>query len=700
MRKFKLLILILFSAFGLFGQRIDINAQTPPSLNCPNVTVTFASSAAYAPLTASGVGAPRVCLPQCSTSVASCITNQATTISATFSGTGLGTISNRVWSTEGDIAINGPTNGTTVSIYSTLSSATPPYLYGKGRLKLSYTNTTGVCGCAGFVTLDVFKKVSPLPSTQIAGPTCVAINELVTYSISPDFSSNVNVGIGLDNNYRWTPPGTFTQNYASGDNSSRTYTVGSSFTGGTIQINPGSSTANAGQNVPGTGCNTLATPAVAIGIKPANFKLNLTNTAGYTITGASNNSSAITACVDVGAVAAATLSILPPTESGTTYTPSSPNTSIPLSNQLAASVLVNPTATGSGSVSYVATRPAPTCGSASATFTITDRKLPPSTTFTRLSTNFGTPSGTVYCLRPGTYTFQLSGPVNLPAGLVTAANTGLPTALGSWSWNPVTNVMTLIVTASGSSTTYNIGLTGVTCSNGNISVPDQYRLASPGTASFTLNNLGCGGNFDVTTTAFSPLSSCRFGFKYRWTVTPSTVLFSNNGSNVYEGCGLNSAQLETTTIPATGCVVSCQISIPTIAPLCPVPGSCTNCTAFTVTGTNPQTFTVPSNTETYLLPCLVAPGGGNNWSNKGISNSAFDFEISPNPTSGFLKVNLSKNSSEYVRIAVCDPKGRILFSETQKSNVFDIDCSSLESGVYYVRIQSDKDLKIKQFIKK
>ncbi|HOY96036.1 MAG TPA: hypothetical protein PK509_09880, partial [Catalimonadaceae bacterium] len=300
MRKFKLLILILFSAFGLFFQGTDINAQTPPSLNCPNVTVTFASSAAYAPLTSSGTGAPRICLPQCSTSVATCTTSQATTISATFSGAGLGTITNRVWSTEGNIAINGATNGTTVSIYSTVSN-TAPFQYGKGRLKLTYTNSTGVCGCVGFVTLDVFKTVKPLPTNKIIGPTCVSIGEDVAYSIAPDFSRNASLGIGIDNNYSWgsvtgfssTPP----TNYTSGDNSSQTYRVTSAPTGlQSVTVKPGHNTTAGAPTIPGTGCNNHQVTLGPIKRKAAGFNLTVTPAviSGYTIGG--NTSNLVTAC--------------------------------------------------------------------------------------------------------------------------------------------------------------------------------------------------------------------------------------------------------------------------------------------------------------------------------------------------------------------------------------------------------------------
>jgi len=698
---------ILLLAVGIVSLPAQTKAQTPPSLNCPGVSVTWASSAAYAPLTSAGAGAPRICLPQCSTSVATCSTANQTVITPTFAGLGTGTITNRAWTVEGDIAIAGATNGTTCTIYSTLSNVAP-FQYGKGRLKLTYTYTLGACACVGFVTLDAFKTANPLPTLAIIGPTCVSIGEDVAYSIAPDFSRNASVGIGIDNNYSWGSVTGFSStsptNYTSGDNSSQTYRVTSAPTGlQSVTVKPGHNTTIGFPTIPGTGCNNLQRTLGPIKRKAAGFNLTVTPgvISGYTIGG--NTSNQVTACIDAGVLTTCTLSVpVASQEAGVTYTFSSSSTSVtiaPNSSDPLYSVIVTQGATGSAIISCLGTV-LNGCGTASSTFTITRKVAPaPTSTFTRYSTNFGTPTAGVYCLRAGTYIFQLSGPVNLPAGLVTSGNSGLPTALGAWSWDGTNNRMTLTVTASGSSTPYNISLNGVTCANGNISVPDQYRLASAGNASFTMNNLLCGGNFDVTTSAFSNLSSCKFGFKYRWTVTPTSVLFANNNLNVYEGCGFNSAQLDVTTIPPTGCTISCLVSIPTIAPLCPFPGSCANCTTYTVTGTNPQTFVIPTNSETYLASCLVRPGDISK-QNLNRDLNSFDFELNPNPTSDYLNVTLSTKSAENVRIAVCDAKGRILISELQNSNVFDVDCSSLESGVYFLRVQSDRDLKIKTFIKK
>ena len=704
MKNFQMFVFILLQVFGLINLPPELRAQapTPPSQHCPNVSVAFASSAAYAPLTATGAGAPRVCLPQCSTSVATCSTGQQTTITPTFSGTGLGVISNRIWSVEGDIAIAGPNNGTTVVIYSTLSN-TSPLQFGKGRLRLTYTNTVGACACIGFVTLDVFKRVNPLPTTTVVGPNCVAVGEAVSYSLAPDFSRNVNVGISVDNNYRWTPPVGFAQQYAAGDNSSRVYNVSSSFTGGNIQAFPGSSTADPGQSVPGTGCNNLGTNLLAIGVRPANFVLNLTPSVTspqqYFISG--NGTSALTGCVSVGA-ASASLAVGNP-QVGTTYTATSPSAAVPFTPTTpSATLTINPTLTGTGSINFTGTRPAPTCGSSSATLTF-ERKLPASTTLTRLSTNFGTPTGNVYCLRPGTYTFQLSGPVNLPASLITSSNTGLPTALGTWSWNNSSNVLTLVVTSSsGTGTTYPISLNGVTCSNGNITTaPDLYRLATPSTTSFTLgldpsaNPSGCGGNFQMLASAFANLSSCRAQIRYTWSVTPATVRFLNNNSNSYQGCGFNLAQLDVNTIPTTGCVVTCTVDLPT--PACV--GGCATCTTYTITGTTTQSFTVPSNTQAYLNPCRPGPGGGGDPSKLSVGKN-FDFDFDPNPTYGALKVNLNKESAGKVVVTVLDSQGRVLLSTIQETSTFDLDCSKFEPGVYFLSVQSDTEQKVKQFIKK
>ena len=269
MRTFKYHVLTLFSTIGLLSLPFNSKAQTPPFQNCPGVTVSFTSSASYAPLTSSGVGTPRICMPQC-ISTTNCLTTSGTTITPNFSITNGATISGVSWSVVGDIAISS-TSGNNVTIISNVSN-TSPFQYGKGRLMLSYSTSSGACGCKAFATIDVFKKANPLPTTQIAGPACVAIGELVSYSIAPDFSRNVNLGIGIDNNYRWTAPSGFsTPGYLAGDNSSRTWTVGPTFFNGNVLVSPGSSTADVANGVPGTGCNNLNSQPRAVSRKKIEF---------------------------------------------------------------------------------------------------------------------------------------------------------------------------------------------------------------------------------------------------------------------------------------------------------------------------------------------------------------------------------------------------------------------------------------------
>jgi hypothetical protein len=182
-------------------------------------------------------------------------------------------------------------------------STTAPFQFGKGRVKLMYSYRTGECGCQGFVTLDVFKKVTPLQTTNIIGPTCVAIGEDVAYSIAPDFSRNINAGIGIDNNYSWssvtgfssTPP----TNYTAGDNSAQTFRVISAPTGlQYLKLKPGHNTTAGSPTIPGTGCNNLTLQLGPIKRRAASCNLIVSPTpiSGYSVT--SNTTNQVAACID------------------------------------------------------------------------------------------------------------------------------------------------------------------------------------------------------------------------------------------------------------------------------------------------------------------------------------------------------------------------------------------------------------------
>nr|HPI12597.1 T9SS type A sorting domain-containing protein [Catalimonadaceae bacterium] len=328
------------------------------------------------------------------------------------------------------------------------------------------------------------------------------------------------------------------------------------------------------------------------------------------------------------------------------------------------------------------------CGTASSTYTIT-RKVAPASTFTRFSTNFPAPVAGVYCLRKNTaYTFQLSGGTNVPPNVVSAGNAGLPTALGTWSWAPGSNIMTLTTpSTSGTATAYTVGLNNITCAGGNINVPDQYRLATdqPYTFAITPAVTNC-GNFQVRATGF-PIT-CPNALFYTWSVSPGSVVIVG----IPSGCGVQNVQIDPTTVPVGGCTISCTVS----ATGCIIPGTCTVCQNFIVT--NPTPFIVPNNSQPYLAGCRPGPGGENPKSALRAATDP-DFEIDPNPTSVSLSVKLNSGKNQESTVSITDVSGKQVLSATKDSDEFTLDVSSLSKGVYIISINNSNGLKTKRFVK-
>ena len=93
----------------------------------------------------------------------------------------------------------------------------------------------------------------------------------------------------------------------------------------------------------------------------------------------------------------------------------------------------------------------------------------------------------------------------------------------------------------------------------------------------------------------------------------------------------------------------------------------------------------------------------NNWLIKkidtilNIQNFTIDnkIEIYPNPTSTYLKVESKKLKVE--KIVITDVYGRVVTNLTGLSN---IDVSNLKSGIYFISIETDKNIFVKKFVKK
>lgn len=684
MRTFKFFIASYLYALGIFGQQIDLKAQTPPSYNCPGVTVSFTSSASYAPLTSSGVGTPRICMPQC-ISTTNCLATSGTTITPNFSITNGATISGVSWSVVGDIAISS-TSGNNVTIISNVSN-TSPFQYGKGRLMLSYSTSSGACGCKAFATIDVFKKANPLPTTQIAGPACVAIGELVAYSIAPDFSRNVNLGIGIDNNYRWTAPTGFsTPGYLSGDNSSRTWTVGPTFLSGNVVVSPGSSIADGANGVLGTGCNNLNSAPLAVSRKAGIFTLSV-SALGADYSGLTGNATiAPSICLNAGSTGVAsqcTLSVTSP-EQGVTYTATSSGISfVPLTG--GTSWRLEPTGTAIGTVNITGTVSGSTCGNTSATFTLR-RGLTASNTLT--CTDCPPANAGVICLLQNTqYTFQLNGTV--PPGSVSNSNISIsPTGLTSnANFNPTSNQLTFTTNSTGGANLYNLGLSNVTCAGGSINFSNQLRVAPNSNYAFSISRVipspatnNC-GQFRMLAPNFPAAGCVQTNYTYTWTHSagPAAIV----GTSTL--CGLF-----TVAVNAPG-TLTCTI-VQNTNGLCS--GPCTvNCENFT-----PQTRTYTVTAAD--LSCILPPGAGNGNSTYSSLESSLDgrFELTPNPVDEVLNLKFENEDPERL-ILIRDLTGKVILMESSRYTSVKIQTKVLVPGTYLCTIKSGSNIQTKKFIK-
>ncbi len=83
-----------------------------------------------------------------------------------------------------------------------------------------------------------------------------------------------------------------------------------------------------------------------------------------------------------------------------------------------------------------------------------------------------------------------------------------------------------------------------------------------------------------------------------------------------------------------------------------------------------------------------------------ISSNNF-FDLSPNPVNNEINLRIDENNGEEATLTISDESGRIIKTENfqiQKAQ-HKIDCSSLESGVYFIQITSNRNQEVKKFIK-
>ena len=83
-----------------------------------------------------------------------------------------------------------------------------------------------------------------------------------------------------------------------------------------------------------------------------------------------------------------------------------------------------------------------------------------------------------------------------------------------------------------------------------------------------------------------------------------------------------------------------------------------------------------------------------------LSNNVFELDASvvvhPNPTNGILNINSDFNIKS---IALYDIQGRLLQTDLENSNETILDLSTYQSGIYFVKINTEKGSKVEKIIK-
>ncbi len=91
--------------------------------------------------------------------------------------------------------------------------------------------------------------------------------------------------------------------------------------------------------------------------------------------------------------------------------------------------------------------------------------------------------------------------------------------------------------------------------------------------------------------------------------------------------------------------------------------------------------------------------------NKNINPNELEISVYPNPVHNLMRIELGHSASEPTDISICDLNGKSIYTEFIKKQVdtknqqMCIDLTSLNSGLYYIMINSNKGIVIKKIIK-
>ncbi len=104
--------------------------------------------------------------------------------------------------------------------------------------------------------------------------------------------------------------------------------------------------------------------------------------------------------------------------------------------------------------------------------------------------------------------------------------------------------------------------------------------------------------------------------------------------------------------------------------------------AGTFTPNYAYTNTVTGCSKTATNSIIVSPCNG--LANNATNSSAI--KVYPNPNSGIFTIELTNGAEKSIQIT--DLTGRVVLEHTTTENVFDLNITALENGIYYVKVQS------------
>ncbi len=124
----------------------------------------------------------------------------------------------------------------------------------------------------------------------------------------------------------------------------------------------------------------------------------------------------------------------------------------------------------------------------------------------------------------------------------------------------------------------------------------------------------------------------------------------------------------------------------------------TSCYGLKLLCTDTNTCYIITNYGTILK---TINGGGNSWM-VGLEESTeknIDFSLYPNPAQTLINIEFENASSENYTISIVNVLGQTVYSKQTNDSKIQISVDEFLSGIYLVKVQSDKGMLSKKFIK-